>query len=109
MISGHVDDVSGPALNNWPISGTLITLEPNARLEHLMPAADRAFFYVLSGEVTIDGRDLRAGRSLGPTRCPRPRSRRLPWRRVTGTNRASSWPTAASRYANLSRWADPSS
>ena len=61
VISGHVDDISGPALNNWPISGTLITLEPNGRLEHLVPAADRAFFYVLSGEVTIDGHDLRAG------------------------------------------------
>lgn len=61
VISGHLDDISGPALNNWPISGTLITLEPNGRLEHLVPAADRAFFYVLSGKVTIDGHDLRAG------------------------------------------------
>src|SRR5271165_6667138 len=61
MISGHVDGISGSALNNWPISGTLITLEPNGKFEHLVPAADRAFFYVLSGEVTIDGHDLRAG------------------------------------------------
>lgn len=61
VISGRVDDISGPALNNWPISGALITLEPNGKLEHLAPAADRAFFYVLSGEVTIDGHDLRAG------------------------------------------------
>jgi hypothetical protein len=61
VISGRIDDVSGPALNNWPISGTLITLEPTARLEHLVPGVDRAFFYVLSGEVTIDGHDLRAG------------------------------------------------
>jgi len=61
VISGHVDDISGPALNNWPISGTVITLDSNSRLEHLLPGADRAFFYVLSGEVTIDGHDLRAG------------------------------------------------
>ena len=61
VISGHVDGTSGPALNNWPISGTLITLEPNSRLEHLVPASDRAFFYVLSGQVTIAGRNLRAG------------------------------------------------
>ncbi len=61
LISGHVDDISGPALNNWPIAGALITLEPNGRIEHLVPAADRAFFYVLSGGVTIDGHDLRAG------------------------------------------------
>jgi len=61
VISGHVDGTSGPALNNWPISGTLITLEPNSGLEHLVPAPDRAFFYVMSGAVTIDGHDLRAG------------------------------------------------
>ncbi len=61
VISGHVGEISGPALNNWPISGTLITLEPNSRLEHLVPATDRAFFYALSGEVMIDGHDLRAG------------------------------------------------
>ncbi len=61
VISGRVDDISGAALNNWPISGTMITVEPNARFEHLVPAADRAFFYVMSGEVTIDGHDLRSG------------------------------------------------
>lgn len=61
VISGQVGDISGPALDTWPISGTLITLDPNGRLEHLVPAADRAFFYVLSGKVTIDGHDLRAG------------------------------------------------
>ena len=61
VISGRVDDITGPALNNWPISGTLITLEPNGRLEHLVPASDRAFFYVMSGAVTIDGHGLREG------------------------------------------------
>jgi quercetin 2,3-dioxygenase len=61
VISGRVDDIFGAALNNWPISGTLIIVEPNARLEHPVPAADRAFFYVMSGEVTIDGHDLRSG------------------------------------------------
>ncbi len=71
VISGGVDDISGPALNNWPISGTLITLEPNARLEHLLPGADRAFFYVLSGAVTIDGHDLRAGQIAWTDPVPR--------------------------------------
>jgi redox-sensitive bicupin YhaK (pirin superfamily) len=61
LISGRVEDVSGPALNNWPISGSLITLEPNASLEHLLPAVDRAFFYVLAGEVMVDGHALRGG------------------------------------------------
>lgn len=71
VISGQVDGISGPALNNWPIFGTLITLEPNGRLEHLMPAADRAFFYVLSGEVTIAGHALRAGQIAWSDPVPR--------------------------------------
>jgi quercetin 2,3-dioxygenase len=61
LISGDVDGSSGPALNYWPISGTLITLEPNHSLEHLLPGRDRAFFYVLSGEVTVAGQPVRAG------------------------------------------------
>ena len=60
-ISGDVDGATGPALKNWPISGALITLEPNRSLEHLLPGADRAFFYVLSGEVTVAGRRVASG------------------------------------------------
>jgi quercetin 2,3-dioxygenase len=61
LISGAVDGAAGPALNNWPITGTLITLEPGRTFEHLLPGRDRAFFYVLSGEVTVAGQPLRAG------------------------------------------------
>jgi len=61
LISGAIDGTSGPALNYWPISGTLITLESNRGFEHLLPGRDRAFFYVLSGEVTVAGQDVRAG------------------------------------------------
>jgi quercetin 2,3-dioxygenase len=61
VISGDVDGTSGPALNHWPISGTLITLEPDRRIDHLLPGADRAFFSVLAGEVTIAGKGVRAG------------------------------------------------
>jgi redox-sensitive bicupin YhaK (pirin superfamily) len=61
IASGDIDGTSGPALNNWPISGALITLEPNHRLDHMLPARDRAFFYVLSGEVTVGGRQVHAG------------------------------------------------
>jgi quercetin 2,3-dioxygenase len=61
VISGDVDGTAGPALNNWPISATLITLEPGRSLEHLLPGRDRAFFYVLSGEVTVASRAVRAG------------------------------------------------
>jgi quercetin 2,3-dioxygenase len=61
LISGAIDGTSGPALNYWPISGTLITLESNRSFEHLLPGRDRAFFYVLSGEVTVAGQPVRAG------------------------------------------------
>ena len=61
LIAGDLGGTSGPALTHWPISGTLITLEPNRSLEHPLPGPDRAFFYVLSGEVTVAGRAVRAG------------------------------------------------
>ena len=60
-ISGAVDGLAGPALTNWPVKGTLITLEPGRSLEHVLPARDRAFFYTLSGEVTVGGHATAAG------------------------------------------------
>ena len=61
LISGEAGGVTGPALNHWPISAAVITLEPNRRLEHVLPARDRAFLYVLSGQVVTAGRTVRAG------------------------------------------------
>ena len=61
LISGNVGGAAGPAQNYWPVTGTLITLEPGRSLEHLLPGRDRAFFYVLSGAVTVAGRPVRAG------------------------------------------------
>ena len=62
VISGDFYGTSGPALNHWPISGTLITLEPDRRVDHLLAGADRVFFSVLSGEVTIVGQERPAWR-----------------------------------------------
>lgn len=61
LISGAADGVSGPALNNWPVSGSILTLEPDRSHEHMLPGHDRVFFYVLSGEVIVGGRVVRAG------------------------------------------------
>jgi redox-sensitive bicupin YhaK (pirin superfamily) len=61
LISGEVDGASGPAQTHWPISGALLTLEPNRRAEHLLRGRDRAFFYVLAGEVAVAGRRVKAG------------------------------------------------
>jgi quercetin 2,3-dioxygenase len=63
LISGDAGGTAGPALNNWPITGTLITLEPNRSLEHRLPGHDRAFFHVLSGEMTVAGRAVQPGQT----------------------------------------------
>ena len=110
VISGHVGDVSGPALwNNWPISGNLD--QPGAEWQSRTPGARRRprFFYVLSGKVTIDGHDLRAGQIAWSDPVPQATVSAITLATGDGTNRASSWPTAVSRSANLLRWADPSS
>ena len=61
LISGAAGGSTGPALNHWPVTGTLITLQPGRGYEHLLPGHDRAFCYVLSGAVTVAGRPVRAG------------------------------------------------
>jgi len=61
LIAGQADGISGPAVNEWPISGAIITLEPGRQLDHVLPARDRAFFYVLQGQVTIAGRTTAEG------------------------------------------------
>jgi quercetin 2,3-dioxygenase len=53
---------TGPALNHWPIHGALLTLEPNASVTYAVPVRHRAFAYVLSGQATIAGRTVHAGR-----------------------------------------------
>lgn len=61
LIAGEADGVTGPAVNEWPIAGALITLEPGRHLDHVLPGKDRAFLYVLDGRFTIAGRDVGAG------------------------------------------------
>lgn len=61
LVSGALPGASGPAHNHWPIHGGIITLEPGRSYDHVLPARDRAFFYVLSGAVRVGGRSMRAG------------------------------------------------
>jgi redox-sensitive bicupin YhaK (pirin superfamily) len=61
VISGTVDGVRGPALNHWPVTGAMITLEPGASVTYRLPGTDRAFAYVLAGSVTVRGRTIRTG------------------------------------------------
>ena len=73
LISGTVGGVSGPALNHWPVQGAMVTLDPGATLEYVLPAHHRAFAYMIDGEARVAGRVVRAGRSPGPTRWAGPR------------------------------------
>jgi quercetin 2,3-dioxygenase len=53
--------VTGPAKNHWPITGLRIAIEPGSTFTQWLPAHDRAFLYVLSGQVRAAGRPLGAG------------------------------------------------
>ena len=61
VVSGTVAGVTGPASNQHPIQGALLTLDPGASLDYGIPAAHRAFLYVLEGDVLIGKRRVREG------------------------------------------------
>ena len=61
VISGAAEGVTGPAVNHWPISAAVLTIEPNREYRHFLPGRDRAFAYVLAGRVTIAGRPVGEG------------------------------------------------
>lgn len=75
LVSGPAAGRTGPAQNHWPISGALISLEPDSVATYDLPAHDRAFAYVLAGSVSIAGRTAEAGQvawsdPTGPTAEP---------------------------------------
>ncbi|HVM66272.1 MAG TPA: pirin family protein, partial [Acidimicrobiales bacterium] len=61
VISGTVDGTAGAASNTRPVTGMVVTLEPDRRVDQALPGGDRAFVYVMSGEITVGGRPVRAG------------------------------------------------
>jgi quercetin 2,3-dioxygenase len=63
IVSGATGGLTGPALTHWPISGSVITLEPGRSLDHVLPGQDRAFFTVLAGTVSIAGRTVTEGQT----------------------------------------------
>ncbi|GII23043.1 hypothetical protein Pme01_26400 [Planosporangium mesophilum] len=63
VVSGTIAGVTGPALNHWPVQGAIVTLDPGASTGYPLPANHRAFVYVVSGEVGIAGRTVRAGQT----------------------------------------------
>ncbi|MET0134477.1 MAG: pirin family protein [Kibdelosporangium sp.] len=61
VISGETGAVRGPAVNHWPILGTVITLDPRAEYRQVLDGSERAFAYVITGRLAIGGRTVRAG------------------------------------------------
>ncbi|MGP8000122.1 MAG: pirin family protein [Streptosporangiaceae bacterium] len=57
----RIDVIPGAAVSHWPVSGAVLTLEPAAAVDYTLPAADRAFGYVLSGRAVIAGQPVAAG------------------------------------------------
>jgi redox-sensitive bicupin YhaK (pirin superfamily) len=63
VVSGTVDGRTGPALNHVGVQGVLVTIEPGSVLDYPLPAAHRAFAYLLSGRATIAGAEVAAGQT----------------------------------------------
>jgi len=74
VISGQAGGITGLAVNEWPISGAIITLEPGRRVDHPLPGRDRAFCYVLAGQVTVAGRTVPAGQIAWSDPVPQART-----------------------------------
>lgn len=63
VVSGTIAGVSGPAMNHWQVQGAIVSLDPGASARYSLPASHRAFAYVLSGQIGIAGRLVRAGQT----------------------------------------------
>jgi redox-sensitive bicupin YhaK (pirin superfamily) len=63
VISGASGPSIGPASNEWPILGLMLTLDPATTYQQVLPASYRAFAHVISGRLTVAGRPVRAGQT----------------------------------------------
>ena len=61
VISGSVGGVAGRAVNQHPIHGSVITLDPGSQVDFDVPSKHRAFLYVLDGAATIAGKSVADG------------------------------------------------
>ena len=61
VVSGESGGVAGPALTHHPVTGLLLTLDPATEHTQPLPADERAFAYVIAGEVEVAGRPVTAG------------------------------------------------
>jgi redox-sensitive bicupin YhaK (pirin superfamily) len=78
VVSGAAFGATGLAVNHQPVQGAMVTLEPGAVLDYVLPASHRAFVHVLAGHVRVAGKALQAGqtawsdpaRKVGESRLP---------------------------------------
>jgi quercetin 2,3-dioxygenase len=63
VISGASGPSIGPASNEWPILGLMLTLDPATTYQQMLPASYRAFAHVISGRLTVAGRPVRVGQT----------------------------------------------
>jgi redox-sensitive bicupin YhaK (pirin superfamily) len=61
VISGTIAGTTGPAANQHPILGSVVTLEPGVTFDLDIPASHRAFIYVLDGAAVVGGRPVSDG------------------------------------------------
>jgi redox-sensitive bicupin YhaK (pirin superfamily) len=72
VVSGAAFGATGPAVNHQPVQGAMVTLDPGAELDYVLPASHRAFVHVLTGAAKVAGRALQAGQTAwsDPSRKP---------------------------------------
>lgn len=63
VISGETGAARGPAVNQWPILGAVITLDPRTEYRQVIDGAERAFAYVIAGRLTVGGRTVGTGQT----------------------------------------------
>ncbi|MFE3193547.1 pirin family protein [Nocardia sp. NPDC059240] len=61
VVSGSQSEITGPAENQWPITGLIVTLEPGSRYTPLLAPEDRAFVYAIQGDATVGGTPVTDG------------------------------------------------
>lgn len=103
VVSGSIGGVVGPSANHWPVQGAVVSLDPGAAYDYPLPASHRAFAYVLSGQVAIASRPVRAGQ----TAWSDPAARRTPGSPAARTTLPSR--QQGTRAAAMAAAADPRS
>lgn len=63
VVAGTVGGVRGRARTHSPITGSVLTLDPSASYDHVVPADHRLFAHVLAGAVRVAGRPVREGQT----------------------------------------------